>query len=127
MNFKNIYLTLLFAMMVGVAYSQTTGTSSTTGGTTTGTTSLINQGTYDSKTLVDTNSTSNSVSTVNSNSTAVSNSNATSNSTVNSTSVNTNIIDFWSVRSCPTIIISTYKTILYLTNGRYCKWCCKCF
>ena len=51
---------------------------------------LINQGTYDSKTLVDTNSTSASTSTVNSNSTSNSNSTATSNSTVNSTSVNTN-------------------------------------
>ena len=87
---KKSLIGILFVMMFGAVLAQTTGTSSTTGGTTTGTTSLINQGTYDSKTLVDTNSTSNSVSTVNSNSTATSNSNATSTSTVNSTSTNTN-------------------------------------
>ena len=51
---------------------------------------LINQGTYDSKSLVDTNSTSNSVSTVNSNNVSTSNSNNTSTSAVNSTNTNNN-------------------------------------
>lgn len=51
---------------------------------------LINQGTYDSKSLVDTNSTSNSVSTVNSNNVSTSNSNNTSMSTVNSANTNNN-------------------------------------
>jgi hypothetical protein len=45
---------------------------------------LINQGGYDSKSLVDTNSTSVSTSTVNTNSNTTSNSNSTSASTVNS-------------------------------------------
>ena len=49
---------------------------------------LINQSGYDSKTLVDTNSTSNSVSTVNTNNTSTSTSTNTSTSTVNSTSTN---------------------------------------
>lgn len=51
---------------------------------------LINQGTYDSKTLVDTNSTSNSTSTVNTNNVSTSTSTNTNNSNVTSTSVNTN-------------------------------------
>jgi hypothetical protein len=51
---------------------------------------LINQGSYDSKSLVDTNSTSNSVSTVNTTNNSTSNSTATSTSTVNSTNNNTN-------------------------------------
>jgi hypothetical protein len=51
---------------------------------------LINQGGYDSKSLVDTNSTSNSVSTVNSTSNTNSVNASTSASTVNSTSANTN-------------------------------------
>jgi hypothetical protein len=50
---------------------------------------LINQGSYDSKTLVDTNSTSVSTSTVNTTNTTNSTSTATSNSTVNSTNNNT--------------------------------------
>ena len=50
----------------------------------------INQGSYDSKSLVDTNSTSNSVSTVNTNSTSTSTSTATNNTNVTSTSTATN-------------------------------------
>jgi hypothetical protein len=52
---------------------------------------LINQGSYDSTSLVDTNSTSVSASTVNTNNTSNSTSTATSNSTVNSVNANTNI------------------------------------
>lgn len=51
---------------------------------------LINQTGYDSKTLVDTNSTSNSLSTVNTNNTTTSTSTATSTSTVTSTNTNNN-------------------------------------
>lgn len=51
---------------------------------------LVNQGTYDSKTLVDTNSTSNSVSSVTTNNISTSTSTNTNNSNVISTSVNTN-------------------------------------
>jgi hypothetical protein len=58
---------LAICAIMGMAITiqaQTTTTSSSAGGTTTGTSTLINQGTYDSKSLVDTNSTSNSTSTV---------------------------------------------------------------
>jgi hypothetical protein len=87
---KRIAIGLASLVLVFTATAQTTTTSSTAGGTTTGTSTLINQGTYDTKSLVDTNSTSNSTSTVTSNSNT--NSTSTSNSTaaVNSTSANTN-------------------------------------
>lgn len=51
---------------------------------------LIDQGSYDSRSLVDTNSTSNSASTVNTTNNSTSTSTATSTSTVNSNSTNTN-------------------------------------
>lgn len=68
---------LLFS---SISYSQTTTT-----------VPPINQGSYDSKTLVDTNSTSTSVSTVNTTSNTTSTSVNTNNSTVNSTNTNHNI------------------------------------
>ena len=44
----------IFAGIIGaVAQAQNTSTQSTTGGTTTSSTNLINRGTYDSKSLVD--------------------------------------------------------------------------
>jgi hypothetical protein len=52
---------------------------------------LINQGTYDAKTLVDTNSTSNSISSVNTTNTSTSTSTNNNNSLVNSTNTNNNI------------------------------------
>lgn len=78
---QKLLIPVLFVMTNAIA--QTTPTAPT----------LINQTgvTYDSKSLVDTNSTSNSVSTVNTNNNTTSNSNATSTSTVNSTSTNNNI------------------------------------
>jgi hypothetical protein len=57
---------------------------------TVGAQTLINQGTYDSKSLVDTNSTSVSTSNVNTNSTSTSNSNSTNTTNVTSNSVSTN-------------------------------------
>jgi hypothetical protein len=66
---KKTIIALAIAFVTGaIAQTTNTSTSSTTGRTTTNNTSLINQGTYDSKALVDTNSTSNSTSTVTSNS-----------------------------------------------------------
>ena len=78
MNIKKLSLTLLFAMMVGGAYSQTT---------------------YDSKTLVDTNNASTSTSTVNSTNTNNNNNINVNATTVDSKSVNvnTNINDSKSV------------------------------
>ena len=60
------YILLLFSAILYPVSSlaQNTSTQSTTSGTTTSTTNLINQGAYDSKSLVDTNSTSNSTSSV---------------------------------------------------------------
>jgi hypothetical protein len=71
MNFKKISLTLLFAMIVGGANSQTATT-------------------YDSKTLVDTNSASTSTSTVNSNNVNNNVNNNLNNTVVDSKSVNVN-------------------------------------
>lgn len=64
--------------MSGTAYSQTAAPTP------------INQGSYDSKSLVDTNSTSISVSTVNTNSNSNSTSTATNNTNITSTSTSTN-------------------------------------
>lgn len=69
----------LFVMFSVTAIAQTTAPT------------VINQGGYDSKTLVDTNSTSNSLSTVNTNNTTTSTSTATSTSTVTSTNTNNNV------------------------------------
>ena len=69
---KKTLLALAIVASVG-AFAQTSSTQSTSGGTTTSTTGVINQGTYDSKTLVDTNSTSNSTSTSTTNSTVTTN------------------------------------------------------
>jgi len=71
MNFKKISLTLLFAMVVSGASSQTTTT-------------------YDSKTLVDTNSASTSTSTVNSNNVNNNNNLNVNNTVVDSKSANVN-------------------------------------
>jgi hypothetical protein len=73
---KIILAVILF--MSGTAYSQTTAPTP------------INQGSYDSKSLVDTNSTSISVSTVNTNSSSNSTSTATNNTNITSTSTSTN-------------------------------------
>lgn len=69
---------ILVALMLGLAASLTSAQT------------LVNQGTYDSRSLVDTNSTSNSLSTVNTTNNSTSNSTATSTSTVNSTNNNNN-------------------------------------
>jgi hypothetical protein len=66
---KKLIIGLAGLVLVISTTAQTTNTStaSAAGGTTTNNTGLINQGTYDSKSLVDTNSTSNSTLAVNRN------------------------------------------------------------
>ena len=83
---------LLLMYSVNVLAQTNTSTQNTAAGTTTSTIGLINNGTYDGgRSLVDTNSTSNSTSSVTTNNISTSNSTATSTSTVNSNSVNNNV------------------------------------
>ena len=89
---KKLSMLIASLFMVTAINAQTnTSTQNTTAGTTTNTINLIDNGTYDGgRSLVDTNSTSNSTSSVTTNNVSTSTSNAISTSTVNSNSVNTN-------------------------------------